>query len=48
MKFKRKHGEFEEGCELTVAYPVIFSGGLQQIQLWTEGRENEDLGAVAP
>jgi hypothetical protein len=43
-----------------VAYPEIFSGGkfrqeffsvgggVQQIQLRTEGRENEDLGAVAP
>jgi hypothetical protein len=30
-----------------VAYPEIFSGGVQQIQL-TEGRENRDLGAVAP
>jgi hypothetical protein len=27
--------------------PGIFSGGVQQIQL-TEGRENGDLGAVAP
>jgi hypothetical protein len=24
------------------------SGGVQQIQLWTEGRENGDLGVVAP
>jgi hypothetical protein len=34
----------------TVAYPAIFSGGggVQQIQLRTEGRENGDLGAVAP
>jgi hypothetical protein len=33
-----------------VAYPGIFSGGggVQQIQLRTEGRENRDLGAVAP
>jgi hypothetical protein len=42
-----------------VAYPGIFSGwgegvariffeGFQQIQLRTEGRENGDLGAVAP
>jgi hypothetical protein len=41
-----------------VAYPGIFSGGGgvtpgifsrgQQIQLRTEGRENGDLGAVAP
>jgi hypothetical protein len=41
-----------------VAYPEIFSrggfrqeffsGGVQQIQLRTEGRENRDLGAVAP
>jgi hypothetical protein len=23
-------------------------GGVQEIQLWTEGRENRDLGAVAP
>jgi hypothetical protein len=30
-----------------VAYPEIFFGGVQQIQL-TEGKENSDLGAVAP
>jgi hypothetical protein len=34
----------------SVAYPEIFfgGGGVQQIQLRTEGRENMDLGAVAP
>jgi hypothetical protein len=33
----------------SVAYPGIFSArGVQQIQLRTEGRENGDLGAVAP
>ena len=26
----------------------FFSGGVQQIQLRTEGRENGDLGVVAP
>jgi hypothetical protein len=41
-----------------VAYPNIFSGGgvvrqeffraVKQIQLRTEGRENGDLGAIAP
>jgi hypothetical protein len=32
-----------------VAYPgILFRGGVQQIQLRTEGRENGDLGAVAP
>jgi len=31
-----------------VAYPGFFSGGVQQIQLRTEDRENGDLGAVAP
>ena len=32
-----------------VAYPgVLFVGGVQQIQLRTEDRENGDLGAVAP
>jgi hypothetical protein len=31
----------------TVAYPEICFGGVQQIQL-TGGRENRDLGAVAP
>jgi hypothetical protein len=35
------------GCSYSVVYPVIFSGGFQQIQLRTEGRENGDLGAVA-
>jgi hypothetical protein len=33
---------------LAVAYPgIFFSGGVQQIQLRTEGRENGDLGVVA-
>jgi hypothetical protein len=32
----------------TVAYPGIFSGGVQQIQLRTEDKENGDLGAVSP
>jgi hypothetical protein len=31
-----------------VAYPGSFSGGLQQIQLRTEDRENEDLGSGSP
>jgi hypothetical protein len=31
-----------------VAYPGILFGGVQQIQLMTEGKENGDLGAVAP
>jgi hypothetical protein len=31
-----------------VEYPGIFFGGVQQIQLRTEGREKEDLVAVAP
>ena len=31
-----------------VAYPgILFEGGVQQIQLRTEDRENGDLGAVA-
>ena len=35
---------------LAVAYPGILfgEGGVQQIQLRTEDRENVDLGAVAP
>ena len=32
----------------TVAYPGILFGGVQQIQLRTEDRENRDLGTVAP
>ena len=33
----------------TVAYPgILFGGGVHQIQLRTEDRENGDLGAVAP
>ena len=34
----------------SVAYPGVFSGGggVQQIQLRAEVRENGDLGAVAP
>ena len=31
-----------------VAYPGIFFGGVQQIQLRTEDREDGDLGVVAP
>ena len=32
-----------------VAYPgILLGGGVQQIQLRTEDRENGDLGAVAP
>ena len=31
-----------------VAYPGILFGGVQQIQLRTEDRENGDLGVVAP
>ena len=34
---------------LAVAYPeIVFGGGVQQIQLRTEDRQNGDLGAVAP
>jgi hypothetical protein len=33
---------------MPVAYPGIFFRGVQQIQLRAEGRENGDLGAVAP
>jgi hypothetical protein len=33
---------------LTVAYSGILFGGVQQINLRTEGRQNGDLGAVAP
>ena len=36
-------------CYKSVAYPeILFGGGVQQIQLRTEDRENGDLGAVAP
>jgi len=32
-----------------VAYPgILLGGGVQQIQLRAEGRQNGDLGAVAP
>jgi len=33
---------------ISVAYPGIFFGGVQQIHLRTGDRENGDLGAVAP
>jgi len=33
---------------IPVAYPGILFGGVQQIKLKTEDRENGDLGAVAP
>ena len=33
----------------SVTYPgILFGGGVQQIQLRTEDRENGNLGAVAP
>ena len=32
----------------SVAYPGILFGGVQQIQLRTEDRENGDLGEIAP
>ena len=32
---------------IAVAYPGILFGGVQQIQLRTEDRDNGDLGAVA-
>ena len=42
----------EDTLLLAVAYPEIFfggeGGGVQQIQLRTEDRQNGDLGAVAP
>jgi hypothetical protein len=41
----------EKKLYCTVAYPGILFGvgwGVQQIQLRTEGRENGDLGALAP
>ena len=39
-----------ELCLCAVAYPgILFGrGGVQQIQLRTEDRENGDVGAVAP
>ena len=38
-----------DGSRLPVAYPgILFGGGVQQIQLRTEERENGDLGAVGP
>jgi hypothetical protein len=38
-----------EGKLYAVAYPgIFFRGGVQKIQLRKEGRENGDLGVVAP
>ena len=35
--------------KFSVAYPgILFGGGVQQIQLRTEDKENGDLGVVAP
>jgi len=42
-----KKNEWKKDIE-AVAYPGIFFGGVQQIQLRTEDREDGDLGAVAP
>ena len=52
--FKARYGKnlfyaFLEFPILTSGVPRNFvRGGVQQIQLRTEGRENGDLGAVAP
>jgi hypothetical protein len=43
-----KSSVFEQVITKTVAYPGIFSGGVQQIHIRTEDRENGDLGMVAP
>ena len=44
-----KQIQVNELCVESVAYPgILFEGGVQQIQLRTEDRENRDLGAVAP
>jgi hypothetical protein len=44
-------GELDDPADLlllSVAYPGILFGGVQQILLSTEGRENGEWGAVAP
>ena len=42
-------GEWNLVQGLKVPYPgILFEGGVQQIQLRTEDRENGDLGTVAP
>ena len=39
----------DRGTTVPVAYPgIFFGGGVQQIQLRREDREDGDLGAVAP
>jgi hypothetical protein len=44
-----KNGTHQNLKLRSVAYPGIFWGvGVQQIQLRTDGRENGDLGALAP
>jgi len=53
MKYKSRSVIHLKGGPIhAVAYPGILfgggGGGVQQIQLRTEERENEDLGAVAP
>jgi len=46
---KAPFDSYQNYCFLSVAYPgIFFGGGVQQIQLRTEDRENGDLGAVAP
>jgi hypothetical protein len=47
-KLKWRNPKFFRGWGLLGVTPGILFGEFQQIQLRTEGRENRDLGAVAP
>jgi len=50
LQNKRRIGTHEIGKWVAVAYPGFFfsGGGVQQIQLRAEDRDDGDLGAVAP
>jgi hypothetical protein len=49
LKATNKHSEYVIFIAFPpVAYPGILFGGVQQIQLRTEDKENGDVGAVAP
>ena len=46
---RKLHVRYTKVHPRRVAYPgTLLGGGVQQIQLRTEDRENGDLGAVAP
>ena len=49
LRLKVGRAGIADFCDITGGAPRnVFGGGVQQIQLRTEYRQNGDLGAVAP